>query len=164
MEADNIKSVELLTESIKTLIGLSTLVFAGLAAYGTAHQEILADWRYIFAIIFLLLSALAGIVNINALINKVNKSDNDAIWKKDVVLFNILMSVLFILGLGFIALLAIYGDRQSISIEGGEDYIIISGENIKVGSNVKASLEIKKSPSGIIESLKIIPPKSLPKE
>ena len=125
-------------------------------AYAPNATSQTREWAFNGALILFALSAVFGVFNINSVINKIFRSEEDAIHSTEVKILNILSSGLLAVGMGFGAWFL--SDQHPITKKPeNEDQAIISESEITVGGETKSSIDIQKSETGKIIHVKIGP-------
>lgn len=157
MKGHQIKAAEVLMESLKLLVTLSTVFFGGLLAYRTGLDFPVAMWSYYISISLLVASAILSVVNIKALINKIHRDDADAIKRSDVKLLNVLASLSLLAGIGAGAYFLSANTHRKAKPSTPES-THISDSSISIGTNLNVSVEVKKDSSGKIQMVTISPP------
>jgi hypothetical protein len=75
VEACKSKAMEMMVESLKMYVTLSTLFFAGLLAYYSRVRPTNSLYLLAIALFFLLMCAIISVINLNHLISKTCKAD-----------------------------------------------------------------------------------------
>jgi hypothetical protein len=152
-----IKAIDINTESIKLYITIAVAAIAGLIAYHNStaieHNEI----AFKITLIILILSAITSVITLNSYIISVDNNEIEVTAKLPVWL-NRVAVILFIIGLicaGFYLGLSKHKKIEEptrIELNG----IIIQGDKIEIGNNVRTQIKITKDTSGRISEI-IIP-------
>ena len=149
------KAIDLLVESIKSILTLSTILISGLLAYiGTVGSGQLG-WQNISALTFLFIACILSIININSLVNKVYRNEFDAVMDSEVKIINIILSISLLLGLAFGALYILTCSRSNDSIVlKNTDQMTIQQESISIPDNFSTTVKIVKE-SGAVKVVTI---------
>lgn len=149
------KAIDLLVESIKSILTLSTILISGLLAYiGTVGSGHLC-WQNISALTFLFLACILSIININSLVNKVYRSEFDAVMNNEVKIINVALSFSLLLGLGFGSwyILTCTPETRSVYLKNTGQMIIQQGA-ISIPDNFSTEVKIEKE-SGEVKVITI---------
>ncbi|MBO2671652.1 hypothetical protein [Shewanella algae] len=110
------KATDYLTESLKTLVTISTIFIGGLIAF-QANKEITSGLFY-WSLAAFTISAFTSVLNINSIINKIYRSEKEAIQSSEAKILSACSLLCFIAG---VVLSAIYisSDHSSANGNGG---------------------------------------------
>lgn len=154
MNQDKVKASDYLLESIKLIVTLATIFFGGLLAYAPNATSHTREWAFNLALTLFALSAIFGVFNINSIINKIFRGEEDAIRTNETKALNILSTGFLAFGMGFGAWFL--SDQHPVTKKTDkEDQTTISESEITVGGETKSTIEIQKNESGKIIHVKI---------
>lgn len=144
------KAIDLLVESIKAILTLSTILISGLLAYiGTVGGGILC-WQNITALSLLFVSCILSIININSLVNKVYRGEDDAVMDKEVKIINVVLSLSLLLGLVFGSwYIFTCPPASNQSLKTNNSHMIIHRESIEIPDNFSTTIRIEKEAGDI---------------
>jgi hypothetical protein len=152
-----IKAIDINTESIKLYISIAVASIAGLIAYHNStaieHNEI----AFKITLIAFILSAITSVITLNSYIISVDNNEIEVTAKLPVWL-NRFAIIFFIFGLvsaGFYFGLSKQKNKEEV-ITNDLNGIIIHGDRIEIGNNVKTHIKITRDSSGTIREI-IIP-------
>lgn len=139
-----LKATDLLVESIKSILTISIILISGLLAYiGTVGKGQLC-WQNISALTFLFIACILSIININSLLNKVYRSEFDAVMNAGVKKIYIALSLSLLLGLGFGSLYILTCARCSNSgVIKSTDQMVIQQGAISIPDNFSTTVKIE---------------------
>ena len=150
MDLHKAKATDYLTESLKLMVAIATILFGGLLAYRSNLPSPVGINQFYASLGFLALSSCLSVANINSLINKMHSGDGDAIKKGDVKTLNVLSIATLVVGIGYGALFLLdqaTADADN-AIAGGT---VISDSEIVVGNGMKAGITVVKEDGKISE-------------
>jgi hypothetical protein len=146
MNQDKVKATDYLLESIKLIVTIATILFGGLLAYAPNAISHDREWAFNLALTLFALSAISGVFNINSIINKIFRSDEDAIRTAEVKTLNILSTASLALGMGFGA--CFLSDQHPVTKKTDKEVqTTISESEITVNGETKSTIEIQKNES-----------------
>lgn len=149
MNQHKLKSIDLLVESVKSVLTLSTAAIAALLAYiGTIGGGKINKWN-LLALVFLFSASITSILNINSLINKVYKGDEEAIMNKEVRGLNIFLSLSLVFGLILSAIYILSCEPEKTKISVPEKHLHIDSSSINVPPDFTTKVIIEKDNSEI---------------
>lgn len=156
MNPHKAKATDYVVESLKLIVTLSTIFFGGLLAYRTNVSAPSLLWSYYTSLAVFALSAIISIANINSLINKVFREDEDAIQHKEAKALNVLAMISLLAGMVFGA---IFLSSQTIAKQQPlqDNQSVITDAQIIVNGEVKSNIAVKKDSSGKIIDVIINP-------
>jgi hypothetical protein len=145
-----------LTESLKLIVVIATILFGGLLAYRSNIAAPIGVWAYYVSLALLASSSILSVTNINSLINKVYRGEEDAIKKKEVKVLNFACIATLFSGIAFGAwFLSV--QSQMILESPGADAIVISDESIAIGKEIRATVKVVITREGTISEVLIGP-------
>lgn len=147
---DKHKAIDLLVESIKAILTLSTILISGLLAYiGTVGGGLLC-WQNITALSFLFLSCILSIININSLVNKVYRGEVDAVMDSEVKIINVVLSLSLLFGLGFSSwYIFTCLPASNPNNKTNNSHMIIQRDSIEIPDNFSTTIKIEKEAGNI---------------
>lgn len=150
MENHHIKAVDLLTESIKLIVAIATILFGGLLAYGANLPQITNHSYFYGGLSLLALSSILSVININSLINKVNRNEEDAIKNGTVKIINILASLSLLCGIASGAYFLLNSPTsRGLALSPSSNTRITNAEII-IGTSDEAVIKVEKNQNGDI--------------
>lgn len=155
MDPDKLKSADMLTESLKLVVTISTILLGALVAYRSSLGSVTALGSYYFSVGALILCSILCVLNINSLINKIYDGKNDAIKETEVKFLNISSWLALCLGVG--VGLWFLSEQQSKPINISDDITSIADSNIVIGSKNQSVIKITKDDSGKIKEVTVSP-------
>lgn len=156
MDPNKLKAADTLTESLKLIVTISTIFFGGLLAYRSNVATPAALWTYYSALGLLALSSILSVLNINSLINKIYRGEDELVKNKEVKGLNIFASLALLLGIAFGAWF-LSEQTPGSSTPATQSSTVITDSNILVGKDVTAVINVKKNSSGKIDEVTITP-------
>lgn len=156
MDIAKTKATDYVVESLKLIVTLSTIFFGGLLAYRANLNAPYLLWAYYSSLAAFSFSAIFSVANINSLINKIFRGDEDAIQHKEAKALNVLAIITLFSGIGFgAAFLSKQPDTSTTPshIKGA----IITDAQISIGAEIESNVEIKKDSNGKISTVTITP-------
>ena len=150
MENHHIKAVDLLTESIKLIVTIATILFGGLLAYGANLTQITNPFSFYGGLSLLAMSSILSVININSLINKVNRNEDDAIKNGTVKTINVLASLSLLFGIAAGAYFLLNSPpSKGLAIAPSQNTRITNSEII-IGTSDEAVIKVEKNQNGDI--------------
>lgn len=156
MDYNKLKATDYLTESLKLTVAIATILFGGLLAYRSNLAAPISIWAYYASLTLLASSSILSVANINSLINKIFRGEEDAIKSNEVKTFNIASIVTLFSGIVFGAWF-LSAQTQTRPVTSRTDNTVISDSSITVGKDVNSTVKIVKSKDGKIAEVTIIP-------
>lgn len=156
MNAGKLKATDYLVESLKLIVTLSTIFFGGLLAYRTNLHNPDTLWAYYSALIAFAFSSVLSITNINSLINKIFKGDEDAIQHKEAKTLNILATFTLFIGIAFGA---VFLSKQPtvLNVSTQDRGAVITDDTININGEIASNIIVKKDGNGKISTVTITP-------
>jgi hypothetical protein len=165
IDSDKLKATDILVESIKLIFTISTIFFGGLLTYRSSISEPINLWACNTALFLFTLSSICSILNINSLIGKIFRSENDAIKKADVKFLNVISLLALLAGMILGAIFLSSQQQNNISSQKDvkavektaipDGQTIISESQIVVGAGNKSSIKVTKDINGRINQVDI---------
>ncbi len=156
MDPNKLKATDTLTESLKLIVTISTIYFGGILAYRSNLSTPGALWSYYSALSFLAISAILSVANINSLINKLYRGEEDLIKDKEVKRLNIFASFSLLLGVISGAWFLSEQTQEPPELNTSSS-TVITDSSIAVGKDNTSVIKIKKDSSGKIIEVEIKP-------
>lgn len=152
IDQDKIKATDYLIESIKLIVVVVTIFMTGLLTF---HEQVNETNIYFFysSILFFAITLIISILNLNVLINKVYRSEEDAIKQKDTkncFIYLLLALIIGIISAG-IFLYCVSNSNMKITINTGQ--ISIMNDEIVIDSNFTNKVKILKFYDGTIKEV-----------
>ena len=156
MEDSKIKATDFVVEALKLIVTLSTIFFGGLLAYRANISSPSLIWSYYAALGLMALSAILSIANINSLINKVYRNEENAIQQTEAKVLNVLATLTLLSGMGFGA---VFLSSQSIPGKPPQinDQTTITDSQVVVSGEVKSNIQVTRGSNGKITNITIAP-------
>lgn len=156
MDANKIKATDYLTESLKLIVAIATILFGGLLAYRSNIATPISIWSYYLSLGLLAISSVVSVANINALINKIYRGEEDAIKADEVKNLNIASIISLFSGIVFGAwFLSVQSQYKTAPIN--TNSTVISDTSITVGKDIGAIVKVVKNKDGKITGVTITP-------
>ncbi|RZL40978.1 MAG: hypothetical protein EOP00_25700 [Pedobacter sp.] len=154
-EKFKIKAVDLNTESLKLYIAICVASIAGIIAYHNSpnilHSEV---WFYV-AIASLISCAILSLFTLNSFISPMFDGKVDVHDKLSLRL-NFAAIILFAVALFSVAGYFIFSQKKPVELpKAVSNGIVIQGNNISIGEDVKTKIIIKKDSIGNIKEIRI---------
>lgn len=150
------KATDYLVESLKLVVALSTVLLGGLLAF---RAKIIAPrfiWSFYFSLSTLVLSIIFSALNVNSLIKKVFRGNEDAIKHKEVKYTYILAAIFLVVGIIFGAIfLSSQTVTNNVSVQ--DNQTIITDTEIVVSGEVSSNIQITRDSNGKITNVTISP-------
>lgn len=152
IDQDKIKATDYLTESLKLIVVVVTILMTGLLTF---HDQVNASNKYYFyiSIIFWLITLIWSIINLNLLISKVYRSEEDAIKQSDTKSTFTYVTVALIVGIisaiFFLSSLSDSNKEQTIQT----NQISITDDGIIMDGNFSRKIKILKFKDGTIKEV-----------
>lgn len=156
MNQNKIKATDYLTESLKLIVSIATLLFGGLLAYRSNISEPIGIWGYYTSLSLLAISSIVSVANINSLINKIYRGEEDAIMSKEVKGLNFASIFTLFSGIVFGAWF-LSAQTQEPPKSASTENTVISDSSITVGKDIGSTVKIIKSTDGKISEVTISP-------
>ena len=154
MDQYKIKATDYLTESLKLIVAIATILFGGLLAYRSNIETPISIWAYYASLALLELSSIVSVANINSLINKMYRGEEDAIKNNEVKTLNVASIVTLFTGIVFGAwFLSV--QTQANSKAGSTNGTVISDSSITVGKEINSTVKVIKNKDGKISEVTI---------
>lgn len=154
MNSNKIKATDYLTESLKLIVTIATILFGGLLAYRSNISVPIDIWSYYVSLSLLAMSSVVSVANINSLINKMFRGEEDAIKQKEVKSLNIASIFSLFVGIFFGAwFLSVQTQPSSINTNG----TVITDSSISIGKDILSTIKIVKNKDGKILEVTITP-------
>ncbi|CAI2767340.1 RNA-dependent RNA polymerase family protein [Flavobacterium collinsii] len=152
---NKLKAIDLNTESLKLYTTVAVASIAGLVAFHNSQNIEHCESAFIITLILFIFSAIVSIVTLNYYIIAVNNNEFEVTAKFPVWL-NRIAVILFLIGLisaGFYINLS----QKKISPKNEQQIngIIIQGNTVRIGNNVKTKIKITKDSTGNIKEILI---------
>lgn len=157
VDANKVKATDFLTESLKLIVTISTIFFGALLAYRSSLVSPNDIWSYYLSLGLLILSAILSVANINSLINKMYRGEDNAIKETEVKVLNILATLSLFIGIFSGAWFLTKQIPAKVSKLNGSDTTIISDSSISVGKENKSIIKVIKGANGKISEVTITP-------
>lgn len=157
MDENNTKALDLLVESLKLYVTISTVAIAGLLAYWSGGKSSSQFSLLAVALAAFLLCAVASVWNINHFVAKIYDDKADIYGKEPRVINSIAIGA-FVVGLIFAALFLALKDSASPGPSTGAsraNAVEIRGNSVTIGEDVRTKIKIKKNTQGQVESISI---------
>ncbi len=156
MNDGRIKATDYLIESLKQIFSLATIFFAGLLAYRSTLTTNELNWTFYTALSFLAACALFSVVNINSLISKIYRGEDEAIYSSEAKFLNCLVILMLGFGMGFAAyFFSNIGSQGELAAVVNQS--VISDDKVIVDGKVQSNIEVIKGDSGKIKRINIKP-------
>lgn len=156
MNGNQLKALDVLTESLKLIVTISTIFFGGLLAYRSSLNQPVAINFYYASIISLVSSSIVSVTNINSLINKINRGDDNILNMIEVKSLNTISILLLLAGISLGAWF-LSEQTQSSQAHVASDTTTISDTVITVGSKNTSLIKITKNEQGKLTEVTITP-------
>ncbi|WP_419766959.1 hypothetical protein [Arcobacter sp.] len=154
IDQDKIKATDYLIESLKLIVVVVTILMTGLLTF---HDQVNTSNKYYFyiSIFFWLITLVWSIINLNLLINKVYRSEEDAIKQKDTKSTFTCVTITLFLGIvfGIIFLFNLSSSNQKNTIQANQ--ISITNQTIIIDGNFSKKIKIMKFEDGSIKEITI---------
>ena len=156
MDPNKIKATDYLTESLKLIVAIATILFGGLLAYRSNIPVPISIWSYYLSLGLLAISSVVSVANINSLINKMFRGEEDAIKEKEVKGLNIASILSLFAGIFFGAwFLSVQTQSKPSPIN--TKCTVITDSSIIVGKDITSTIKIVKNKDGKISEVTITP-------
>ena len=154
IDQDKIKATDYLTESLKLIVVVVTILMTGLFTY---HEQVNASNKYYFygSISFWLITLIWSIINLNLLINKVYRGEEDAIKQSDTKSTFTWVTLTLIIGIvsAMFFLFSLSDSNKEQTIQTNQ--ILITNDGIIIDGNFSGKIKILKFKDGIIKEVVI---------
>jgi len=157
MKPEKTKATDYVIESLKLIVTLSALFFGGILAYRAKLNAPVFLWAYYSSLAVFSLSAILSVANINSLINKVFRGDEDAIQHKEARILNALSTLSLLLGMILGAIFLSLQEVRKIVPTVSNNQTTITDSEIIVGKMVQSNITIKKDENGKVIEVIIAP-------
>ena len=157
MNLHKAKATDLVVESLKLIVTIATLFLGALIAYSTNTPEPELRWLFYISLTLLVLCAILSILNINSLINKIYREEEDAIRQTEAIVLNAASALCLIAGL---VTSSIYIYNNPISSSKSKDTLpqpntIITKDELVIGTETNSKFHIIKDVNGNIVEITI---------
>ncbi len=156
MNEAKMKATDFVVESLKLIVTLSTIILGGLLAYRATLVNPSMLGAYYSSLIALAISAILSVANINSLINKIFREDEDAIQHKEAKTLNVLATLALLIGIVSAALF-LSNQPIQVKVESQSSNTVITDTQIIIGNETQSNIEVKKNNDGKIDTVVISP-------
>lgn len=156
MDPNKLKATDYLTESLKLVVAIATILFGGLLAYRSNISAPTGIWAYYTSLALLALSSIVSVANINSLINKIYRGEETAIKNSEVKALNVASILTLFSGIIFGAWF-LSAQTQNNPRAANADGTVISDSTITVGKDISSVVKVVKNKDGKISEVTITP-------
>lgn len=153
MSPHKAKAAEVLIESLKLVVTISTVFFAAFLAFHASANRAGGSFFFYGTLAAFALTAVLSVFNINTLINKFNNDEKDLVSDRTVRWTNAIVIFTFFTGFVFATFFLSESPNRMPAI--GETSTTITDSSITIGTDVKASVTIRKHENGRLEEVRI---------
>jgi hypothetical protein len=154
MNAHKAKATDLVVESLKLIVTIATLFLGALLAYSSNVTSPVIKWAFYTALSSFVICSIFSILNINSLINKLYREEDDAIMQSEAKILNIISALALIIGLITTSIYIKYNPVNTKTPSSTSPATtVISDDQIVVGADVKTPIQIRRNESGKIEEV-----------